>query len=144
MSGGLHEGLIRRYTNQLLQAVEELHKNLVVHRDIKCANIFLSNQGNCLKLGDFGSAVKIQFHNTMPGELKGYVGTQAYMVMFMKFCSFMLELKLLNFHFRHQKCSRKQILMDMVELQIYGQLVVVLLKWLQGKDHGITLIQTFK
>lgn len=85
LSGGLHEGLIRRYTNQLLQAVEELHKNLVVHRDIKCANIFLSNQGNCLKLGDFGSAVKIQFHNTMPGELKGYVGTQAYMVIYLTF-----------------------------------------------------------
>lgn len=79
LSGGLHEGLVRRYTTQLLSAVEELHKNGVVHRDIKCANIFLTNEGNCLKLGDFGSAVKIKFHQTMPGELKGYVGTQAYM-----------------------------------------------------------------
>lgn len=79
MSGGIHEGLVRRYTMQLLLAVEELHKNGVVHRDIKCANIFLTNEGNCLKLGDFGSAVKIKFNSTMPGELKGYVGTQAYM-----------------------------------------------------------------
>lgn len=79
LSGGLHEGLVRRYTTQLLSAVEELHKNGVVHRDIKCANIFLTNEGNCLKLGDFGSAVKIKFHQTMPGELIGYVGTQAYM-----------------------------------------------------------------
>jgi mitogen-activated protein kinase kinase kinase 4 len=76
LSGGIHEGLVRRYTSQLLSAVEELHKNGVVHRDIKCANIFLTNEGNCLKLGDFGSAVKIKFHTTMPGELKGYVGTQ--------------------------------------------------------------------
>lgn len=79
LSGGLHEGLVRRYTTQLLSAVEELHKNCVVHRDIKCANIFLTNEGNCLKLGDFGSAVKIKFQATMPGELQGYVGTQAYM-----------------------------------------------------------------
>lgn len=79
LSGQLHEGLTRRFTAQLLTAVEELHKHGVVHRDIKTANIFLTNGGNCLKLGDFGSAVKIQAHTTVPGELKGYVGTQAYM-----------------------------------------------------------------
>lgn len=76
LSGGLHEGLTRRYTTQLLSAVEKLHENLVVHRDIKTANIFMTNDGNCLKLGDFGSAVKIQAAQTMAGELKGYVGTQ--------------------------------------------------------------------
>lgn len=79
MSGGLYEGLNRRYTAQLLSAVSELHRHGVVHRDIKTANIFLTNGGNCLKLGDFGSAVKIQAHTTLPGELVGYVGTQAYM-----------------------------------------------------------------
>lgn len=79
MSGGLHEGFTRRYTAQLLDAVAELHRHGVVHRDIKPANIFLTKSGNCLKLGDFGSAVKIQAHTTVPGELQGYVGTQAYM-----------------------------------------------------------------
>lgn len=79
MSGGLFEGLNRRYTAQLLSAVTELHRHGVVHRDIKTANIFLTNGGNCLKLGDFGSAVKIQAHTTLPGELVGYVGTQSYM-----------------------------------------------------------------
>ncbi|XP_070502905.1 mitogen-activated protein kinase kinase kinase 4 isoform X2 [Chironomus tepperi] len=79
ISGGLHEALTRRYTTQLLLAVEELHKNGICHRDIKCANIFLTNEGHCLKLGDFGSAIKIQHQATMPGELKGYVGTQSYM-----------------------------------------------------------------
>jgi hypothetical protein len=29
-----------------------------------------------LKLGDFGSAVKISAHTTVPGELNGFVGTQ--------------------------------------------------------------------
>lgn len=79
LSGGLYEGLTRRFTAQLLSAAAELHKHGVVHQDIKTANIFLTNGGNCLKLGDFGSAVKIQQHSTMPGELQGYVGTQAYM-----------------------------------------------------------------
>jgi len=40
------------------------------------ANIFLTDEGNCLKLGDFGSAVKMKAHTTVPGELKGFVGTQ--------------------------------------------------------------------
>ncbi|XP_041760496.1 mitogen-activated protein kinase kinase kinase 4 [Anopheles merus] len=79
LNGGLPEAQTRRYTHQLLSAVAELHRNGVVHRDIKTANIFLHKDGNCLKLGDFGSAVKIQAHTTMAGELKGYVGTQAYM-----------------------------------------------------------------
>ncbi|XP_067619394.1 mitogen-activated protein kinase kinase kinase 4 isoform X2 [Eurosta solidaginis] len=79
LSGGLPEGLIRRFTLQLLSGVAELHRHGIVHRDIKTANIFLVDGSNCLKLGDFGSAVKIQAHTTVPGELQGYVGTQAYM-----------------------------------------------------------------
>lgn len=79
LSGGLHEALTRRFTVQLLSGIDELHKHGVVHRDIKTANIFLWDAGNSLKLGDFGSAVKIQAHTTVPGELQGMVGTQAYM-----------------------------------------------------------------
>ncbi|XP_043681622.1 mitogen-activated protein kinase kinase kinase 4 [Vespula pensylvanica] len=83
---GLPESLIRKYTHQLLLAVVALHSHGIVHRDIKTANIFLTNEGNCLKLGDFGSAVQIKAHTTMPGELQGFVGTQAYMApeVFMK------------------------------------------------------------
>lgn len=48
------------------------------------ANIFLTNDGNCLKIGDFGSAIKIKAHTTMPGELQGFVGTQGiYRVFFL-------------------------------------------------------------
>ncbi|XP_070165065.1 mitogen-activated protein kinase kinase kinase 4 isoform X1 [Polyergus mexicanus] len=83
---GLPESLVRKYTHQLLSAVAALHSHGIVHRDIKTANIFLTNEGNCLKLGDFGSAVQIKAHSTMPGELQGFVGTQAYMApeVFMK------------------------------------------------------------
>ncbi|XP_029049394.1 mitogen-activated protein kinase kinase kinase 4 [Osmia bicornis bicornis] len=83
---GLPESLVRKYTHQLLLAVTVLHCHGIVHRDIKSANIFLTDEGNCLKLGDFGSAVQIKAHTTMPGELQGFVGTQAYMApeVFMK------------------------------------------------------------
>nr|XP_022910151.1 mitogen-activated protein kinase kinase kinase 4 [Onthophagus taurus] len=83
---GLPEILIRKYTYQLTCGVAVLHEHGIVHRDIKTANIFLADEGNCLKIGDFGCAVKIKSHTTMPGELQGFIGTQAYMApeMFMK------------------------------------------------------------
>ncbi|XP_026810400.1 mitogen-activated protein kinase kinase kinase 4 isoform X2 [Rhopalosiphum maidis] len=83
---GLPEALLRRFTKQLVNGVDILHQHAIVHRDIKSANIFLTDGGNCLKLGDFGSAVKMKAHTTVPGELKGFVGTQAYMApeVFMK------------------------------------------------------------
>ncbi|XP_030753033.1 mitogen-activated protein kinase kinase kinase 4 [Sitophilus oryzae] len=76
---GLPELLVRKYTYQLLCGVACLHDHGIVHRDIKPANIFLTQEGNCLKIGDFGCAAKIKNNNTMPGELQGFVGTQAYM-----------------------------------------------------------------
>lgn len=73
---GLPELLVRRYTFQLVSGVAVLHEHGIVHRDIKTANIFLTDEGNCLKIGDFGCAAKIKSTTTMPGELKGFVGTQ--------------------------------------------------------------------
>ena len=73
---GLPEELIRRFSYQLVSAVAMLHEHGIVHRDIKTANIFLTDEGNCLKIGDFGCAVKIKSNVTMPGELQGFVGTQ--------------------------------------------------------------------
>ncbi|KPI99555.1 Mitogen-activated protein kinase kinase kinase 4 [Papilio xuthus] len=57
-----------------------------VHHVLSGGNIFLTNEGHCLKLGDFGCAVKIRANTTAPGELQGFVGTQAYMApeVFMK------------------------------------------------------------
>lgn len=105
-SGALAEPTVRRYTKQLVSAVTELHARGIAHRDIKsqyypsplsplsphncCSksvslsvylmlsggNIFLTNEGHCLKLGDFGCAVKIRANTTAPGELQGFVGTQ--------------------------------------------------------------------
>ncbi|CAG0881223.1 unnamed protein product [Cyprideis torosa] len=78
---GLPEPLVRRYTNQLLQAVNSLHEHGIVHRDIKGANIFLTNNGDSLKLGDFGCAIKLkrETFTYMNFDAKGFVGTPAFM-----------------------------------------------------------------
>ena len=62
------------WMSSLCGAVACLHEHGVVHRDIKEANIFLTEEMKTIKLGDFGCAVKIKAHTTMPGELQGFVG----------------------------------------------------------------------
>ena len=42
-ASGLPEKIIRNYTKSLLKAVECLHENEIMHRDIKGANILVSN-----------------------------------------------------------------------------------------------------
>ncbi|KAK3098006.1 hypothetical protein FSP39_015240 [Pinctada imbricata] len=75
---GLPEHNIRIYTWEILLAINHLHENNIIHRDIKGANIFLTSSGT-LKLGDFGCSAKLKNHATMPGEFNKIVGTMAYM-----------------------------------------------------------------
>jgi len=49
----LSEETIKQYLFELCIAVEYLHKNNVIHRDIKAANVFISKSNN-IKLGDVG------------------------------------------------------------------------------------------
>ncbi|XP_041022306.1 mitogen-activated protein kinase kinase kinase 2-like isoform X2 [Juglans microcarpa x Juglans regia] len=53
--GSFPEAVIRTYTKQLLLGLEYLHKNGIMHRDIKGANILVDNKG-CIKLADFGAS----------------------------------------------------------------------------------------
>ncbi|XP_035828667.1 uncharacterized protein LOC101859978 [Aplysia californica] len=56
--GALDESVFRRYTRQILEGVEYLHENDVIHRDIKGANVMLMPNG-VIKLIDFGCAKRL-------------------------------------------------------------------------------------
>ena len=51
--GKLDELRAKCYTCQLLDGLQYLHKRNILHRDIKCSNILLSDSGD-IKLADFG------------------------------------------------------------------------------------------
>jgi serine/threonine protein kinase len=43
---------------QLISAVDYMHSNRVIHRDLKLGNIFI-NENMEIKVGDFGLAAKL-------------------------------------------------------------------------------------
>ncbi|WVZ64827.1 hypothetical protein U9M48_014296 [Paspalum notatum var. saurae] len=56
--GSFPEPVIKKYTKQILQGLEYLHSNAIIHRDIKGANILVDNKG-CIKLADFGASKQV-------------------------------------------------------------------------------------
>ncbi|XP_008806975.1 mitogen-activated protein kinase kinase kinase 18-like [Phoenix dactylifera] len=57
--GALEESVIRSYTRQILKGIAYLHRNDIVHCDIKCKNLLLGSSGN-IKLADFGCARRLR------------------------------------------------------------------------------------
>ena len=50
------------YMFQMVDALRYLHRNRVIHRDLKLGNLFLSDKLE-IKLGDFGLAARLEFDN---------------------------------------------------------------------------------
>ncbi|OIV90859.1 hypothetical protein TanjilG_15592 [Lupinus angustifolius] len=75
--GAFPETVIRIYTKQLLLGLEYLHKNGIMHRDIKGANILVDNKG-CIKLADFGASKQVAELATISGA-KSMKGTPYWM-----------------------------------------------------------------
>ncbi|CAN9510219.1 unnamed protein product [Ophioblennius macclurei] len=60
----------RYYMSHLLNGVQYLHNNRVIHRDLKLGNIFLNDDME-VKIGDFGLATKIEFDGERKKTLCG-------------------------------------------------------------------------
>ncbi|NXM62636.1 HUNK kinase, partial [Illadopsis cleaveri] len=73
----LVEQEVRRYTRQILSAVDHLHCQGIVHRDLKIEN-FLLDENNNIKITDFGLSNTARFEGLSQELLHTQCGSSAY------------------------------------------------------------------
>ena len=73
----MDEHLCAKYTKEILEGLEYLHFNNIIHRDIKSSNILFKDDGTC-QLADFGSSKKEEGNNNGSGY-KSFCGTPYWM-----------------------------------------------------------------
>lgn len=72
-------GLARKYTRQILEGLEFLHSEKIVHRDVKGANILVDTHGDA-KLADFGASHEMEaLQSTVTGGMKSIQGSVYWM-----------------------------------------------------------------
>lgn len=76
--GSFKEPVVKLYTKQILLGLEYLHRNAIMHRDIKGANILVDNTGT-VKLADFGASKKIEELVTVGSGANSVKGTPYWM-----------------------------------------------------------------
>ncbi|KAH6909472.1 kinase-like domain-containing protein [Coprinopsis sp. MPI-PUGE-AT-0042] len=67
----LQPSQIKLYMKQLLEGTEYMHRNHILHRDMKAANLLISNTGN-LRIADLGLARSFDANITKGGSSKKY------------------------------------------------------------------------
>ena len=76
--GPFAERVVAVYTRQILEGLAYLHRNQIMHRDIKGANILVDNTG-VVKLADFGASRQLADLVTMESGFKSMKGTPYWM-----------------------------------------------------------------
>lgn len=78
--GPFGEDVTLRYIKQVLHGLDYLHDNMILHRDLKGANLLIDSTGDWLRIGDFGTAARLASKATVTGEFQGQLlGTIAFM-----------------------------------------------------------------